>query len=116
MSEHSSSVAPSVKPERAEGSPLFWHASGRWAKKIRGKQEYFGRGSHDEALAEYNRRGPDLHTGRRPRAEEPTGHRTAPKWSRVTYPRGLTSVAHVKTRKNRRLKAGPLGLFLLLLT
>src|SRR5262245_51215824 len=71
MSEHSSSPVPAVKPERPQGSPLFWHASGRWAKKIRGKLEYFGRGSHDEALAEYNRRGPDLHAGRRPRDEEP---------------------------------------------
>lgn len=62
-----------VKPERPEGSPLFWHASGRWAKKIRGKLEYFGRGSHDDALGEYNRRGPDLHAGRRPRDEEPDG-------------------------------------------
>jgi len=71
MSEHSSSSVPTVKPERPEGSPLFWHASGRWAEKIRGKLEYFARGTHDEALAEYNRRGPDLHAGKRPREDDP---------------------------------------------
>jgi len=60
------------KPERPEGSPLFWHPSGRWCKKIRGKQVYFGRGSHEEALAEYLKQKDDLHSGRVPR-EEPEG-------------------------------------------
>ena len=58
--------AQSQKPARPAGSPLFWHASGRWAKKIRGKFEYFGRGSHDDALAEYEQVKADLHAGRRP--------------------------------------------------
>lgn len=40
------------KPEKPEGSPLFWLTSGRWAKKIRGKLFHFGRGSHDDAMAE----------------------------------------------------------------
>jgi integrase len=53
-------------PARPEGSPLFWHATGRWAKKIRGSLRYFGRGSYDEAFAEYNRLAHDLHAGRRP--------------------------------------------------
>lgn len=58
------------KPERPEGSPLFWHPSGRWCKKIRGKQYYFGRGSHDDALVEYKRQKDDLHAGRRSRDDE----------------------------------------------
>src|SRR3954467_10750291 len=70
---NSTSANPLVKPERPEGSPLFWHASGRWAKKIRGKLEYFGRGSHDDALADYHRRGPDLHAGRKTRDDEAGG-------------------------------------------
>jgi integrase len=60
------------KPERPEGSPLFWHATGRWAKKIRGKLHYFGRGSHDEALTLYNQQADDLHAGRVP-SDEPEG-------------------------------------------
>ena len=63
------------KPERPEGSPLFWHPSGRWCKKIRGKQHYFGRGSHEDALAEYNKQKVDLHSRRVPR-EEPEGSRS----------------------------------------
>src|SRR5438046_2386907 len=61
------------KPARPEGSPLFWHATGRWAKKIHGKQHYFGRGSHDDALAEYNRQKDDLHAGRAPRPDDEAG-------------------------------------------
>lgn len=60
------------KPERPEGSPLFWHATGRWAKKILGKLHYFGRGSHDDALAEYERRKDDLHAGRVPHEDADT--------------------------------------------
>lgn len=66
------SARVSDKPQRPEGSPLFWHASGRWCKKIRGKQEYFGRGSHAEALELYERDAEDLHAGRRPQ-ESPEG-------------------------------------------
>jgi integrase len=62
-----------AKPARPDGSPLFWHATGRWAKKIRGQLHYFGRGSHDDALALYQQQAPDLHAGRRPRDEEPGG-------------------------------------------
>jgi integrase len=80
MSETNSSSARSTakpdrppKPDRPDGSPLFWHASGRWAKKVRGRTCYFGRGSHDDALAEYNRVAADLHSGRQPRDEESGG-------------------------------------------
>ena len=73
MSEHSTSPPHPAKPARPDGSPLCWHASGRWCKRIRGSLHYFGRGSHHDALAEYNRVGPDLHAGRRPRDEEPEG-------------------------------------------
>src|SRR5262245_58280411 len=58
-----------AKHERPEGSPLFWHATGRWAKKIRGKLHYFGRGSHDDALAKYDNEKVDLHAGNTPREE-----------------------------------------------
>src|SRR5262249_9210033 len=46
------------------GAILFWHQTGRWAKKVRGKLYYFGRGSYEEALAEYDRQKQDLHSGR----------------------------------------------------
>jgi integrase len=58
-----------AKPERPADSPLFWHATGRWAKKIRGKLVYFGRGSHHDALTEYDRQKHDLHAGRAPVGE-----------------------------------------------
>lgn len=70
--DHSTKSNVRSKPDRPAGSPLFWHASGRWAKKIKGRFHYFGRGTHDEALAEYNRAKDDLHAGRLPR-EEPDG-------------------------------------------
>jgi integrase len=68
---HSTSSTRVVKPVRPAGSPLFWHVTGRWCKKIRGKFAYFGRGSHDDAIAEYERTKDDLQANRRPRDEEP---------------------------------------------
>ncbi|HMF17418.1 MAG TPA: site-specific integrase [Gemmataceae bacterium] len=69
---HSSKSPVPSKPERPLGSPLFWHATGRWCKKIRGKQHYFGRGTHDEALAEFERQKNDLYSGIIPQ-DEPEG-------------------------------------------
>jgi integrase len=67
---------PKEKPVKPEGSPLFPHASGRWAKKIRGRMVYFGSWAdgHDAALARFQEQKDDLYAGRRPRQQndEPT--------------------------------------------
>ncbi len=48
--------------------PLFPHATGRWAKKIRGKLHYFGPSKNpDEAMKKYLAQRDDLQAGRAPR-------------------------------------------------
>ncbi len=47
-------VKKGLKPVKPAGSPLFPHASGKWAKKVNGQLKYFGRwDDHDGAIAEY---------------------------------------------------------------
>lgn len=50
------------------GFPLFPHASGYWAKKIRGRHHYFGKWEDPNgALRLYEEEREDLHAGRAPR-------------------------------------------------
>jgi hypothetical protein len=50
--KHHEQAEEQVEREAVSRLPLFLHATGQWAKKVRGQMHYFGTDS-DAALAKY---------------------------------------------------------------
>lgn len=69
-SKRNSSGKAKTKPEKPEPDfPLFAHANGQWAKKIKQKLYFFGVWSDpDAALEKYHNEKDDLRAGRKPRS------------------------------------------------
>jgi integrase len=96
---YSSTSSRGKKPAKPRPDfPLFPHATGRWAKKIKGKLHYFGPWADpDAALGRYAEERDDLYAGRKPRRKG----------------EGLTVEDLVKrflTAKKARVDAGELAL------
>jgi integrase len=77
MTRHNSTgIAPPGKVQKPYPDfPLFAHANGQWAKKIRGVLCYFGKSEngHEAALANYNRQKEELHAGKKHREHKEKG-------------------------------------------
>ncbi|MDZ4685009.1 MAG: hypothetical protein SH850_07955 [Planctomycetaceae bacterium] len=76
MVAKSTSPGVAVKPKKPRADfPLFPHASGRWAKKVRGRFAYFGKVADDpkgvKALAQWLEQRDELLAGQTPRVKGP---------------------------------------------
>jgi integrase len=109
---------PQAKPAKPYPDfPLFPHATGRWAKKIRGRFAFFGPWADPQAaLTRYLAQRDELYAGRVPRAN---GGAPAPQagpsglvGANGTAPPGVTLrdlANHFLTAKQRRLASGEMG-------
>jgi integrase len=67
--------------------PLYVHASGRWAKKIKGKTHFFGPWEDPQgALANYNAQKGDLFGNQKPKHNSVSTRRLKPKKPRPDFP------------------------------
>lgn len=96
---HSMRKSDPKKPAKPRDNfPLFPHARGKWAKKIRGKLYYFGRWDDpDAAEADYLAVKDDLEAGRAPGPRDPDA---------VTV---RNAVNHFLTAKKQKMDAGELS-------
>lgn len=99
QAQHRTPDTRTRKPEKPYPDfPLFAHASGRWAKKIRGRFHYFGKWDDgwQAALESYKAQADDLHAGRTPRPRD-----------NAIELRDLAN--HYLTSRLRKLEAGELA-------